>query len=309
MLCCQQLLLAQTCCSGGVPVSNNLGFPNSEKGTWQFLFNYDHNVLETLKEESFTLNDDSRRRLTQSILLKADYSFSQRFAAELFFSYVRQERVVNKINLTETTGIGDAVLLLKYRITNPNNDRHVFQLGLGGKVPLGASDLRSEQGIALNADLQPGSGAWDALLWTQYTHQLQARPSLTLSANAIYTLKGKNNDYFDTQVYQFGNDLQFILNMADQLYLGKLLFQPLLRLRYRKAFVDEIDGGELPNTGGQWLFVTPGIGWGITPQFSFNANVELSIYAKVDGTQLSPSRRFNIGLYYRLQKTKKLNLK
>ncbi|MCK5105500.1 MAG: hypothetical protein KAR17_21900, partial [Cyclobacteriaceae bacterium] len=38
----------QTCCSGGVPISGNLGLPPGNIGTWQFSLAYDINVLKTL---------------------------------------------------------------------------------------------------------------------------------------------------------------------------------------------------------------------------------------------------------------------
>ena len=69
----------QTCCSGGVPVSSNLGLPSEGKNTLQFSLNYDLNVLETLKSGTEVLEDDSRSRRTHSILFQAGYSITERF--------------------------------------------------------------------------------------------------------------------------------------------------------------------------------------------------------------------------------------
>ncbi|MBL4939411.1 MAG: hypothetical protein JKY16_03905, partial [Lutibacter sp.] len=43
---------AQTCCSGGVPLSNNIGLEILAKGTTQFGINYDYNNLNTLNDGS-----------------------------------------------------------------------------------------------------------------------------------------------------------------------------------------------------------------------------------------------------------------
>ena len=67
---------AQTCCSGGVPLSNNIGLPFLNKGAYQFGLFYDYNNLNTLNEGTKVLNDYSRLRITNSILFNFSYNFS-----------------------------------------------------------------------------------------------------------------------------------------------------------------------------------------------------------------------------------------
>ena len=85
---------SQTCCSGGVPISGNLGLPPGSGGTWQFSLGNDINVLKTLMDGREVLDDQSRERVTQSILFQSGYSITNRFSADLFFSYVKQERTI-----------------------------------------------------------------------------------------------------------------------------------------------------------------------------------------------------------------------
>jgi len=40
-----QTTFSQTCCSGGVPLSSNLGLPASDKGVLQLSLSYDLNVF------------------------------------------------------------------------------------------------------------------------------------------------------------------------------------------------------------------------------------------------------------------------
>ena len=81
-----QPLLSQTCCSGGVPLSNNLGLPNEGKGAATIGLNYDYNHLNTLNAGSDKLDDDSRLRNTNSVLLNLGYSFTDRLSVEALFS-------------------------------------------------------------------------------------------------------------------------------------------------------------------------------------------------------------------------------
>ena len=307
--CCQQLF-SQTCCSGGVPLSNSLGLPNEGEGIWVIGLNYDYNNLNTLNAGSDKLDDDSRKRITNSALLNLGYSFSDRFSVETLFTWVNQTRTITQFgneNLTETSGVGDAVFLAKYAIPDLLGKRTVLNFGLGTKVPLGKSDLSTDQGIQLTADLQPGSGAWDVLIWSSLSKGLGFRPSATLSGSFTYRLTGRNNSYLNTATYEFGNVVQANIGYTDQFLLFNTVFNPGLVFKYRKSFSDKIDDSELPNTGGQWIFIRPGLTVKITPVISFSTRLELPIYSYVDGTQLTPSLRFTTGLSFTLKK-KEVNI-
>ncbi len=297
--------IAQTCCSGGVPLSNNIGgLPVSVKNTWQFSFSADLNVLQTLKEASEQLDDDSRQRKTLSLLLKSSYSFTDKLFVEGLLSWVQQERTIEQSNgfsdFDQTKGIGDAVILVNY---------HYFSIGrlkliggLGPKIPIGKSDLKDSDGLTLNADLQPGSGAWDAVFF----HRLEAtggnRPSRIYFTNFTYRYTGVNNDYLGGQQYEFGNELQILSGIADQFVIGKSLFSFGLNARYRSALQDEFNDEDLPSTGGRWLFIMTAIGWHIKSNLIISINGELPLYAYVEGTQLSPTFRINGGIYYSFSK-------
>ena len=72
---------AQTCCSGGVPLSNNLGLPNEGAKSISFGISYDYNNLNTLNSGSDKLDDDSRKRITNSIFIYIVSSAARYYAA------------------------------------------------------------------------------------------------------------------------------------------------------------------------------------------------------------------------------------
>lgn len=290
---------AQTCCSGGVPLSGNLGLPIVGQQTWQFALSYDLNVLKTLKVGTEKLDERNRERITHSMMFEGGYTFSDRFSTDFFISYVRQERNISNPGLPDqnqhTSGIGDAVILMKYNIINTGPVLWTF--GAGPKIPTGASDV-TNNGILAGADLQPGSGAWDGIFWSTLVHQPGSRKSMNLSLVSSFRLTGTNEDFRQSQSYQFGNELQVIAGISDRLLVGTLLVDPSLSFRYRKALEDRVDNVELPNTGGKWIFIYPSIGLSITSKLRFNFGFELPLYANVSGTQLTPSYRLNTGFYY-----------
>lgn len=305
--------ISQTCCSGGVPLSNNLGLPIEESGIWQFGLNYDFNNLNTLNAGSTKLDDNSRKRITNSILLSSAYSITDRFALEALLSWVNQTRTITQFgneNFTETSGIGDAVLLAKYAFPEALGVKSAVSFGLGAKAPLGKSDLTNEDGFLLTADLQPGSGAWDALGWLSLSKAFDFRPSATFSGNFIYRSTGVNNSYLNnTSTYEFGNVFQANVGYTDQFLMFNTVFSPGLIFKYRNASIDKINSINLPNTGGEWVFIRPELSVNIITNFLVTLRLELPIYSYVVGTQLTPTTRFTAGVYFKLKnKNNTINL-
>lgn len=306
-----QQVFSQTCCSGGVPLSNNLGLPNEGKGSFSLGLNYDYNNLNTLNAGSDKLDDDSRLRITNSILLSLGYAVTDKLSFETLFTWVNQTRTISQFgneNFSETSGIGDAVFLAKYAIPDLLGSNTVLNLGVGTKAPIGKSNLTTEEGFLLNADLQPGSGAWDVLGWMSISKKLNVRPTATVSGSLTYRLTGANDSYFNNSTsYEFGNVVQTNVGYTDQFLLFNTIFNPGLVVKYRKASFDKIDNSQLPNTGGEWVFLRPELSVQIAPNMVFSSRMEVPIYSYVDGTQLTPTLRFTAGVSFILKK-KKLNI-
>lgn len=293
------------CCSGGVPMSSNLGLPAGSVGALQLGLNYDLNVLKTYKTGTMEL-DRLRKRTTHSVLFQAGYTFTNWFSVEGFLSWVRQERIIlSSEDFQYTQGIGDAVILFKIRPT-PINSPTTIQLGIGPKIPLGSSDERNTAGFIESADLQPGSGSWDGIAWTSISQQLKFRPSMSASLTATYRFTGKNNNYLGNSTYQFGNEFQAVAGIADKVAVGTMVIDPSLVFRFRTVEQDSFDGDLAPNTGGDFLYIIPGFSVSITPKLAYNLSVELPLYSEPEMTQVVPTYRINTGLSYTLQ-TKKDN--
>ncbi len=292
---------SQTCCSGGVPLSGNIGFEGAARGTLQMELSYDLNYLATLKTGSEIYEDGTRQRITQSLLFKTGYSINRWFAIDALFSYVFQGRKItfdDQINQVNTRGLGDAVLMAKFILSSVSETGSELQLGLGPKLPLGRTDLTNNSDITLNADMQPGSGSWDLITWAYYARQFVKRPTMVASARVVGRLNGENREYLGTQTYSFGNSVQFYLGIGDQVVWGRMLFSPSLSLRYRYADGDHINGRTLDNTGGQWINLLPAVSLHLSPNSILHFVPELPLYSDVGGTQLTPTFRMQVGFYH-----------
>ena len=291
---------AQTCCSGGVPLQGNIGMPASAKGTWQFALNYDYNFLNTFQSGRKKFDDKSQSRTTHSVLYQIGFAPTERLSFDAFFSFVRQERSVTRNGIEDfigINGIGDAVVLAKYRLTSINSKRSLH-LGVGPKIPLGSFD----EGGRIDRpepDLQPGSGAWDLVIWGSYIMPTGIRPSMSLSLTSIYRLTGKNDDFIDGLLpYEYGNEFQAVLSVSDRIAIKTVVVDPSLSFRFRTITQDKGFDVQRPNTGGDWIFIIPGISINISSRMAANFSFELPIFADIEGTQVVPTYRFNAGVFY-----------
>ena len=302
---------AQTCCSGGIPLSNNLGLSTLEKGNLQIGLQYDYNNLNTLNSGSTRLDDNSRLRITHSTLLNIGYSISNKLSVEGLFTWVNQRRKISQFgneNLDQTSGIGDAILLLKYNFDDVLGKNSALNIGIGTKMPFGSSTEDNGRGITFNADLQPGSNAWDIIYWSMLSKSFNFRPSFTVSSRFIFRSTGTNNSYFGDTTYKFGNEFQAYLNFSDQFILFKTITSPSLSIKYRNAIQDQVGGFDLDNTGGRWISLIPDFSIHINPKLIFSTKVEIPVYSYVDGTQLTPTYRLTAGILIKIPPKKKNKL-
>jgi len=297
------LTQSQTCCSGGIPLSNNIGLEFSEEHTLILGISYDFNNLNTLKNGTETLDDDSRLRTTHSVLVNAGYGLSKRLSIESLFTWVNQRRIISQFgseNLAQTQGIGDAIVLLSYSILKNTPSNWNVNLGLGVKIPLGSSTETNEQGITLNADLQPGSNAWDMIYLLGASKTFDFRPTMTFSSRVVYRQTGENKTYLNDSTYEFGNGIQAYLSVSDQFLIKRSLVNPGISFKYRNAKKDKIQGFDIPNTGGDWIFVIPNFSIELFQNMTFNAAAELPLYSRPDGIQLTPTYRITTGFLFNL---------
>jgi len=301
-------VLAQTCCSGGIPLSSNIGFVGAEQSTWQFSTTYDYHYLNQLYKNSTKLEDKSRARFTRSVIIEGGYQLTSSFSVDAFLPYIWQEREIYHFGETDkavTGGIGDIAVLFKYSLFF--KDKGELQVALGPKFPSGKSNIKSELGIAYNADLQPGSGTLDAIFAGSYSRAFTFRPTMSIFSRMLYKLNGTNKDYLDAFHYKFGNELQYALGVSDQLLLGNFVISPSLVFRYRNVTMDEQDNVSFPNTGGDWIILNAGTGISVVKNLQFFLSGEIPVLTNVGGVQLSTTYRLTTGFYLWINNDRDVN--
>ncbi len=187
-----------------------------------------------------------------------------------------------------TTGMGDIRLVGKYAVHT--SIRHLLVTGLGIKAPTGEYKLRNSKGDINEPTLMPGTGSWDGLASLHYVYQIQPHAWDTFVSGAYQITTQNNLDYkiANTLLLNAGTNHLFIAHEKE--------FTASLQINLRQASRDEFKDQSVPNTGGIWAYLTPGIATQATPNTALYTYLQLPLYQDVNETNLVPSYGLIIGL-------------
>ena len=152
------------------------------------------------------------------------------------------------------TGLGDAMLLVKYRFFRRDSSRGTTQasITLGPKLPTGRTDLMAQNGTRLPAGLQPGSGSTDLFIAANWTYTGLFNLRRLVADEDFHTFLRSQG----TQATRLGNDLQSRLWISYRPYEARdgsreWFIGPVFTWRHFQD--DSISGAGQPGSGGDVL--------------------------------------------------------
>ena len=220
------------------------------------------------------------------------------------FSFVDQKRTIfsplGEVNTTQANGLGDVVVLFQY--TPFSNLKRSLTLAAGPKLPLGKFNaVDPEYGLPLSPDLQPGSGSLDGILGLTFQeYHLLNVVGLTFSSSAGFRLTAPAQRFEGDFTYRFGNESMIAAGLQKNFLIKTTSLSPFVFLNFRNTLQDKIDGSKVAGTGGNWLNLNPGVNIELSNRVGFNLSGEIPLYRNLNGTQLTTSYRYNIGMSIKL---------
>lgn len=290
----------QTCSCAGAPLISSQSISSASRGNLLLGITYQFNDISKLFSGSDKLNNRTVTRHTQSTLVEINYGITDRLTISGTGTFVEKFRKTglqnpgNTQSLT-TRGIGDGLFMLKY-VVHQNTIREQYQLALGGgvKVPFGKSNI-VRNGLPLNADMQPGTGAWDGVVWSYLSKTFAPATTLNLFWYNTYRQTGENDRFDNNDRYKFGNELVSTLGVTDKL-TGK--FSYIMMVRYRSTSSDLLNDEKLPNTGGKWINLQPALSYRLNNQVSFRIAGQVPVYQHLNGTQPTTAFTLSGSVFY-----------
>lgn len=294
------LTYGQTCSCAGAPLISSQSISSASKGNLLLGVTYEYKDISNIYSGSEELNNRTVERNTRSTLLELNYGISDRLTLSATTTYVQKLRRTGLQNpgneqTTTTSGLGDGLVMLKY-VLHKNTMREQYQLAVGGgaKIPFGNSSL-TQNGLALNADMQPGTGAWDGVLWSYFSKTFAPATTLNLFAFGTFRLTGENERFGSNDIYRFGNEFVSTIGATNDL-VGNLSY--IMMVQYRSTSSDQRNGEKLPNTGGNWINLKPALSYQMTNQISLRVSGELPVYQHLNGVQPTTAFTLSGSVFY-----------
>lgn len=292
--------LSQTCSCAGAPLISSQSVSTTSQGNLLLGITYEHNQISELYRANNKLTNQTVKRSTQSTLIELNYGITDRLTISGTATYVRKRRLGLQSNdELVTTGIGDGLVLLKY-VLHQNTIKEQYQLAIGGgaKIPFGKSSLTND-GIALNLDMQPGTGAWDGVVWSYFSKTFAPSSTINLFLFSTYRATGSTERFSTNDNYEFGNEFLVNIGVTDNItsdlsYIGVL--------NYRSTSSDQRNNNKLPNTGGKWINLEPALKYQLTDGLSIKASGKIPVYQYLNGLQPTTSYTASLSLFYNFGK-------
>jgi hypothetical protein len=211
--------------------------------------------------------------------------------------------------LGSISGIGDASVLAKYRLTH--GDGAGFALVAGIKLPTGSTHRRDSEGERLETEHQPGTGSWDPIVGASAATRMGV---VRLTASALYQISttGAQNtrlgDRFQAGIalsHRFGPAPRQHSETIHNHHHGDELDEHADEPRHDSwdAFVElggewegrQRIGGEVEHaSGGKWVYVAPGARFTAASGWSVGGALALPVWQRIRASH--PDNRYRLML-------------
>lgn len=251
---------------------------------------YHHDEVQTINRISIL---QTRLGLTERIGMRVDVPFIARS-----HRHIHHHEGGDDWETWNFSGVGDLEIGTQVVVLFPESEPGTYLSVVAGlKLPTGLTNGRNSDGEKAEVSIQPGSGSVDGTLGLVLSRSIggiQALSgdyvSLPVTLNLSYRIIGTGTDG-----WRFGNTVLAHVAASYQLLDEvSLLFQMNGRFQQRSDAGTTGEPGE--NTGGSWVYVSPGFELHFLEKASAFAYVQIPVYQNVNGIQQTSSHNLQVGI-------------
>ncbi len=191
-----------------------------------------------------------------------------------------------------TKNPGDTTVFARYTFYQKDEQSKTFRMAAfaGFKAPTGIDNKQDSLG-RIPVPLQSGSGAWDYLLGAVMTYQVL---DFQFDAQLSMQRKGHANNFRAGHSYKADISLQYRI-LPQQISRATHGFvYAVIEANYRKITPDELAGINDVNSGGDTLFISPGIQY-VTPKYILEAAIQIPVKQDLHGSALETDTIISTG--------------
>jgi hypothetical protein len=233
------------------------------------------------------------RTINRLTSLSASYGVSPDLFVSASLPYVSRSHAHFDAGEFETfhlDGIGDGSLAARYRFL-PD-----LWGGLSVKLPTGNRSSTNAEGDEAEPTIAPGTGSTDFSASAVYQSTASVRsltygPLGNVAAMPWFVGVTARRNGKGTKDYRSGNEIQV---NAGANYPVLESFQVLFQLNYRARSKDDVGKTDAirNDTGGTFLYASPGLRFAFTPKAALYGYVQIPIYQRINGVNIAS--RYNL---------------
>jgi hypothetical protein len=296
-------VFSQACCSGGTPLSAQMGMQFLEKNTVLFSLAYDYNFLNKEFSGSKETGINNRSRISQTLLFRVQWAFSKKWSIAAAIPYVWRNETnatqFDNFNNLHAQGISDLFTQLNFTLLSTNKNGLLFSGAL--KFPTGSNSEVNDLGLDLPADMQPGTGSLDYAFGALYQLSHILGGNSYFNASTTIRINGSGTRFDGKQTFKFGNEFQLITGLSTEIIFKKSNLVPALTVQYRRTYRDLTNDAITPGTGGDWINLIPAVSYEYNEVIQLLISYSIPIYRYLEETQLTTSYDVFVQLQYKLK--------
>ena len=182
--------------------------------------------------------------------------------------------------------LGDVRVIGRYQFAGIPEQDYAAGVQFGLKLPTGSTNVRNGDGALAERTLQPGSGTTDLILGAYYNAPLGKSGGSWFVQGMATSALNSHDDYRPGATLSLSTGLNYALN--DRV-------SALLQLNVSHKRRDRGAQAEPETSGSTQAFISPGISVALTHSARLYGFVQLPVYQKVNGIQLTADRALVIG--------------
>ena len=237
---------------------------------------------------------DEQHTRNSDLYFAIDYAFNPDWAVSLQLPFIRRDHshAVNDVTTTyeawDIAGFGDLRLLARHPLSTSHNTSTGFYFGV--KLPSGKINDTNAAGLPAERSLQAGSGTTDTILGVNTYRELDGNATTAFAQAQWQRPIGERDHYAPGQQVSTDIGIRYAMTLTTSVMMQ-------LNLLWKDR--DRGSNAEPEETGGRYVYLSPGINHALTKRLQLYGFVQLPLYQYVNGTQLTADKSVVLGLSWK----------